>query len=118
MNSGRAKCFNALQLEATLEALRQELKRKEASESDVMVRIRLELKEAQQQQETAVMKKKQLRDQLREATRALHLTRVRNEEVQTGTIVAEFRYLRWRVWDFELRRRWRLARLAAMLYTR
>ncbi|OEH78628.1 myosin-related protein [Cyclospora cayetanensis] len=70
----------ARRLETMLGSLKQELKQKESSESQMLGRIKLELQEAQQQQDLALIKKKQLRTQLLEATRALHLTRVRNEE--------------------------------------
>ncbi|CDJ61169.1 hypothetical protein, conserved [Eimeria maxima] len=73
-----------IKLESTLEALRQELMQKESSEKEALSRMRAQLQEAQQQHEAAVAKKKQLRTHLMEATRALHLTRVRNEEKQTA----------------------------------
>ncbi|CDI82233.1 hypothetical protein, conserved [Eimeria acervulina] len=75
-------------LEATLEALRQELMRKDSSEKEALSRMRVQLQGAQQQHEAAVAKKKQLRTQLMEATRALHVTRVRNEEKQTALAAA------------------------------
>lgn len=74
-----------VQLEATLDALRKELKHKDSTEKEILHRVRLELQETQQQHEAAVSKKRQLRTQLMEATRTLHLTRVRNEEVCFNT---------------------------------
>lgn len=56
--------------------------RKDSSEKEALSRMRVQLQGAQQQHEAAVAKKKQLRTQLMEATRALHVTRVRNEEVR------------------------------------
>lgn len=76
-----------MQLESTLEALRQELMQKESSEKEALSRMRAQLQEAQQQHEAAVAKKKQLRTHLMEATRALHLTRVRNEEVRNNPLL-------------------------------
>ncbi|CDJ54002.1 Myosin-9, related [Eimeria brunetti] len=70
-------------LEATLEALRQELMHKNSNEKEVLSRMKLQLQEAEQQHEGAVAKKKQLRTQLMEATRALHLTRDLAEKCAT-----------------------------------
>lgn len=75
-------CLNCFQLELALESLRRELKEKETSENQILSRMRVDLKKAQQQQELVTVRKKQLRDQLMEATKALQATRVRNEEVQ------------------------------------
>ncbi|XP_026190436.1 cingulin [Cyclospora cayetanensis] len=79
-------------LETMLGSLKQELKQKESSESQMLGRIKLELQEAQQQQDLALIKKKQLRTQLLEATRALHLTRVRNEEVSNRPCESQSNY--------------------------
>ncbi|KAL8275147.1 hypothetical protein Esti_000897 [Eimeria stiedai] len=75
----RVQCLNE-ELEASLELVRQQHRDQEKRDSQLMDGMRTELKEAQMQHEAALLKKKQLRDQLRETTRALHITRVRNEE--------------------------------------
>ncbi|KAL8427831.1 hypothetical protein ACSSS7_007509 [Eimeria intestinalis] len=69
------------QLEAFLELVRQQHRDQEKRDRQLMEGMRKELKEANMQHEAVLLKKKQLRDQLRETTRALHITRVKNEEV-------------------------------------